>query len=270
MYMLSNNLCFVMQPFDNAVFDQRYEDIFEPALVAAGLAPYRVDQDPSVAIPIEEIEKRIRNSRICFAEITTNNPNVWYELGYAIACGKDVIMVSCTSGRDGKFPFDIQHRSILLYTTDSTSSFKKLEEQITVKASAFLEKQSKVAAIDPKLIETEGLTKKEIIILGVVMVGSIQYEARISLDEIQKEMNKHGFIDLASALAVTSLLNKGMIQEEIISESNGFGDYEYKAYRICPIGKQWLMENKDKLTLNISVKENLGEDSRFNDDALPF
>src|SRR4029077_17922896 len=70
--------CFVIQPFDNGIFDKRYEDIFEPAIKSAGFEAYRIDRDPSVRIPIEEIEKGISESAFCFAEITTDNPNVWY------------------------------------------------------------------------------------------------------------------------------------------------------------------------------------------------
>jgi len=77
-----------MQPFDEAVFDKRYADVFEPAIQEAGLEPYRVDRDPGVSIPIQDIEDGIRTAELCFAEITTDNPNVWFELGYAIAVGK--------------------------------------------------------------------------------------------------------------------------------------------------------------------------------------
>jgi len=99
--------CFVIQSFDKGKFDQRYIDVFEPAIRAAGLEPYRVDRDPSVTIPIEQIEEGIKSSKICFADITLDNPNIWYELGFAFASDKDVVMV--TEERQ-RFPFDIQHR----------------------------------------------------------------------------------------------------------------------------------------------------------------
>lgn len=121
--------CFVIQPFDNSKFDKRYDDIFKPAITKAGLEPYRIDQDLSVRIPIDEIERGIQDSVLCFAEITTDNPNVWYELGYSFACQKDVILV-CSDERSGSFPFDIQHRQIVKYKTSSKSDFESLEDQI--------------------------------------------------------------------------------------------------------------------------------------------
>ena len=97
--------CFVIQPFDRAKFDKRYEDTFAPAIREAGLEPYRVDQDPGVEIPIEAIEQGIRDAAICLADITTDNPNVWYELGVRHALrARGVILIQ--SERDHQ-PFDV-------------------------------------------------------------------------------------------------------------------------------------------------------------------
>ncbi len=124
--------CFVIQPFDNDKFDKRFNDIVRPAIAKADLDPYCIDKDLSVKIPIDEIEKGIIESSIVFAEITMDNPNVWYELGFAFACDKDVVMV-CSDERTGKFPFDIQHRHIIPYKTGSKSDFEALEDLITRK-----------------------------------------------------------------------------------------------------------------------------------------
>lgn len=123
--------CFVIQPFDHGPFDKRYEDVVEPAIRAAGLEPYRVDRDPSVTIPIEHIEENIRGSRACVAEISTDNANVWYELGFAVASNRDVVLLASREARQ-RFPFDIQHRSVILYAADSRRDFTELESKITV------------------------------------------------------------------------------------------------------------------------------------------
>ena len=59
--------CFIIQPFDKDKFDRRFEDIFKPAINKANLEPYRIDQDLSVRVPIDEIEKGIKDSSLCFA-----------------------------------------------------------------------------------------------------------------------------------------------------------------------------------------------------------
>ena len=128
-----------MQPFDGGVYDRRFEEIFDPAIRAAGLEPYRVDRDAGASIPIEAIEQGIKSATVCFAEITTDNPNVWFELGYAIAVRKDVCMV-CASERKSKFPFDIQHRKVIPYNSSSPSDFEKLSADIAKRLQAIVAK----------------------------------------------------------------------------------------------------------------------------------
>src|SRR5438105_711805 len=135
--------CSVIQPFDQGPFDKRFDDIFQPAISAAGLEAYRVDRDPRVSIPIEEIEAGIRNAEVCLAEITTDNPNVWFELGFAIASQREVVLV-CSSERDSRFPFDIQHRSIITYDTESSSDFEALKSRITERLRAILSKEQRI------------------------------------------------------------------------------------------------------------------------------
>ena len=47
--------CCVFQPFDKGAYDKRYEDIIAPAIKAAGLQPYRVDEDPGAVILFETL-----------------------------------------------------------------------------------------------------------------------------------------------------------------------------------------------------------------------
>ena len=100
--------CFVVQPFDGGKFDKRYEDIFAPAIKDAGLEPYRIDRDPSVQIPIDDIEKGIRTASLCLVDISTDNPNVWFELGFAIAAQVEVILVCCSDERKTPVSFPIR------------------------------------------------------------------------------------------------------------------------------------------------------------------
>jgi nucleoside 2-deoxyribosyltransferase len=52
-----------------------------------------VDQDPTADILIDDIETGIRESDICLADRTADNPNIWYEVGFALANGKPVVMI---------------------------------------------------------------------------------------------------------------------------------------------------------------------------------
>src|ERR1017187_4179022 len=113
-----NGRCCVFQPFDKGAHDKRYEDTLAPAIKAAGLEPYRVDRDDGAVIPIETLHDEIRSATLCLADIGTRNANVMYELGYAIASGKDVVII-CSNQLADAFPFDIRHRGIIQYAADS-------------------------------------------------------------------------------------------------------------------------------------------------------
>src|SRR3974390_599385 len=129
--------CCVFQPFDKSAHDKRYEDTVAPAIIAAGLEPYRVDKDDGAVIPIDTLHDEIRTATICLADISTRNANVMYELGYAIASGKDVVLI-CAVQQAGKFPFDINHRGIIQYALDSASDFDHLKTAITNRIKTLL------------------------------------------------------------------------------------------------------------------------------------
>jgi hypothetical protein len=238
--------CFVIQPFDNDKFDKRFVDIFEPAILKAEFEAYRIDKDLSVRIPIDDIENGITESAICFAEITLDNPNVWYELGFAFACNKDVVMV-CSDERQGKFPFDIQHRHVITYKTGSISDFNTLGDTITRKIKAFQTKSKTVKQLNTTpIIETEGLKGHEIALLILIMENQVTSEESISIFSLKNEMDKAGYTHIATSVGLRTLVKNGMIEtfKEIDNWNNG---QEYTACRMTEKGESWVLTNQDQL-----------------------
>ena len=263
--------CFVIQPFDKGKFDKRFDDTFRPAIVKAGLEPYRVDLDPAVRIPIDEIEKGIASSAICLAEITLDNPNVWYELGYAFACGKDVVMVS-SEERTGGFPFDIGHRQIIKYQTGSASDFKRLEEAIFKKITALLEKTKTVVKLsDTPVMDTEGLKSHEIALLILIMENQLSAEDHSSLYTLKGEMEKAGYTSIAASVGLRRLARLGMIGTFTESDYN---NNTYSACRITEKGEDWILANEEQLVFRKSGqkadKANPKNFIGFDSDELPF
>jgi hypothetical protein len=255
--------CFIIQPFDKGKFDQRYTDVFEPAIKAAGLDPYRVDRDPSVRIPIEQIEEKIRSSKICFAEITVDNPNVWYELGYAFACGKDVVMV--TEERQ-RFPFDIQHRHVLTYQTSSKSDYEKLEINIKDRLIGLLGKQQSVnRIIDNPLKESEGLKPHELTFLLLLLENQLSDDESVSVYLLKNDMEKAGFNSLATSISVRELKRKGLIETK---KEFSFNNEEYLTSKLTNLGEEWIHNNQDKIEFRKS-KQDIDE-SPVVEDELPF
>lgn len=258
--------CFVMQPFDGGVFDKRYNDTFSKAIIDAGLEPYRVDQDPKVSIPIQDIESGIKDARICFAEITKDNPNVWFELGYAIASGKEVVMV-CSEERETKFPFDIQHRSIIRYKNDSVSDFDNLRKQITEKIKAYLQKEQTLPKLAELLAEnnnTEGLKQHEILCLAAMAENMGHPESAVSPYEIKNDMERSGFTKMAATLAIKGLLDKGFISQGEVQEWNG---EPYLAYKFTNKGWDWVLDNEKRFLLKATDKKSSFDEF---DEDIPF
>jgi hypothetical protein len=249
--------CFVIQPFDGNVFDKRYQDVFEPAIIEAGLEPYRVDKDPGVSVPIDDIEAGIRDSELCFAEITTDNPNVWFELGYAIGRSKDVVLI-CSEERTSRFPFDVQHRSIIKYQTGAPQDFIALQNKITDRIRAIIKKQAgieRVSALTP-VKDTEGLSPHEVVALVTIAENEFITDA-VTAHKIQQDMNNAGFTDIAVSLALKSLGRKGMV---MAVELDGEFNRTYTGFSLTSRGDNWLIENEHRLTLRAGPS----------DDEIPY
>lgn len=110
--------CFVMQPFSAPLGDY-YEKIYRPAIEKAGLKPVRADADIfGTGKIIDQVWRGITEAKVLVAELTTRNPNVFYELGLAHALEKPVVLVSSS---EDDVPFDLQHIRVIYY--DVTDPF---------------------------------------------------------------------------------------------------------------------------------------------------
>lgn len=245
--------CFVMQPFDGAEFDRRFKETFKPAIEAAGLEAYRVDQDPKVSIPIQEIEAGIRDAQVCLADITRDNPNVWFELGFAIACKKQVVLV-CSDERTAQhFPFDVQHRAIIKYATKSPSDYSALGSGITSKLKAYLENVEALQAASeaPLLVQSNGLDHQEVMALATVAQSLDHPDDHTAVGYVRREMESRGYTKLATTIALRSLVQKGLIYGEIRADYNS--DENYYGYQLTNDGWKWMLEHRESFVLVRSV-----------------
>jgi hypothetical protein len=254
--------CFVIQPFDDGRFDKRFNDVYKPALVQAGFEPYRADRDPSVDVPIDSIEEGIRTSTICLADITTDNPNVWYELGYAFAARRSVVMVCADERAGGKFPFDIQHRSVIKYRSESSSDFEELRSKITERAVALRQR-----AETDKLIENEqvapqeGLSAIEVQVLALAASRTATLEGSIAEFQLENAAESSGLTGIGLRLALRRLKRRRFVR--IFEEM----DYEesYSAVALTEQGWSWIDDHESLFVLH----KKPSQQADFDDD-IPF
>ena len=245
--------CFVIQPFDNGgPFDKRFKEVFKPAIEdTKKLNAYRVDEDPTVDDIVAGIHEGIRSAEVCLADITLDNPNVWYELGYSLGKGKRVVMVCSDERAEGPYPFDISHRHIIRYKTESSSDFDALRAKITERLVQNVEQAEQMAQIRDTVAPTQeydGLTKYELSALIAIAEGSddLTPGSVVTPFEIKNSLAEAGFNTMAAVAALRGLLDK-----ELINRMHGheMDEYSQDGFGLTDTGAKWVMANIDKINL---------------------
>ncbi|WP_019700492.1 nucleoside 2-deoxyribosyltransferase [Paracidovorax oryzae] len=108
--MSAKPFVFVLMPFNDA-FTDIYKLGIKKTAEEAGLRAERVDEQLYSESMLERIYRQIDAADIVVADMTGQNPNVFYEVGYAHAKGKLCILLTQNAS---DIPFDLkQHRHIV-------------------------------------------------------------------------------------------------------------------------------------------------------------
>jgi len=126
------NICFVLMPFRKEL-KPIYDDHISPTVQYLGLNCHRADQIFSTKPIMEDIIDAVKNARIVISDLTSANPNVFYETGICHAMGKDVILIT----QDKDVPFDLTHIRHLRYEY-TPRGMKEFEEALKVTIKAIL------------------------------------------------------------------------------------------------------------------------------------
>ena len=105
---------FVIMPFREKL-QAVYTDAIKPAIEDSKLSVRRGDDFFSDDRIMDEVWSAINSSKLCIADLTGNNPNVFYELGIAHTLGKPSILISQD---EGEIAFDIRDRRVIIYVND--------------------------------------------------------------------------------------------------------------------------------------------------------
>lgn len=119
---LEKPLCFVLMPFGRRAgtggvtidFDAVYDQIISPAVVEAGLEPVRADEERNGGIIHKPMFERLLLCEYAVADLTSANPNVFYELGVRHAARpRSTLTLFAEDG--GQLPFDVRMLRALPY-----------------------------------------------------------------------------------------------------------------------------------------------------------
>ena len=103
---------FIVMQFSDE-YNQLFTEVIKPVCESFGLEVERADEFYTATPIIQDIIKSIKNASVIIAEITPDNPNVFYEVGYAHAIEKPTILLS--EVKREKLPFDISGFRTLFY-----------------------------------------------------------------------------------------------------------------------------------------------------------
>ena len=89
-----SNYSFFICPFGNKKIDHNYEYIIKPIVEKFQYKIDRVDEISHSKLVTDIILNSIRKSKFIIADLTDSRPNCYYEVGYAHALGKPVIILA--------------------------------------------------------------------------------------------------------------------------------------------------------------------------------
>jgi hypothetical protein len=115
-------LIFVAMPFD-----KKMDDIFHygirNAVNNAGFLCERADEVVFTGDLLDLIKRRIAQASLVIADLTTSNPNVYLEVGYAWGCGIPTVLIAQDPQ---ELKFDVKGQKCIIY-----SGIRELEEKLS-------------------------------------------------------------------------------------------------------------------------------------------
>jgi len=119
---LYEKVALVLMPF-NKSYDDIYQIGIKEVLRKYGIRCSRIDEELFTGQILEELQKCIAESDIIIAETTDKNANVYYEIGYAHALEKLVLLIAKNAD---SLPFDIKGYNHIVYNGE----IRKLREEL--------------------------------------------------------------------------------------------------------------------------------------------
>jgi len=136
--MAESDTCFVLMPFGRKAnpfpgpcqinFDNVYEKVIVPAVKRAGLEPLRADQEISGGLIHLAMFERLLLCKYAVADLTTANPNVYYELGIRHAVRPWSTVLLCE--KRSRLPFDVGDLRAYMYSIDDNGELSNSDDDV--------------------------------------------------------------------------------------------------------------------------------------------
>lgn len=204
MTTVGTDQCFVVMPFGSKPlndgsgrtydFDKVYRVIIRRAIREAGLEPLRADERTVSDIIHADMFKNLRDRAVVLADLSLENPNVFYELGARHVMSAKGTVLMCRMGSD--LPFDVKLSRVIFYDFDGSHlDYEEVERVVPVLVHALDdakrgEPDSPVHALLERVLPAEGSPTAS----GTSPAGS-GADAAESLDDYQLIVAQHWAAD---------------------------------------------------------------------------
>lgn len=115
-------------------FDRIWLKVIKPTVDGERFRPVRIDEVAGPTPILADIKRQVAEAAVVIAEITPLNPNVFYEVGYADALNKPLILLAQNGT---KLPFDISGYRTVFYE-DVIGGEESLAEKLRLHLKAIL------------------------------------------------------------------------------------------------------------------------------------
>ena len=140
--------CFVVMPFGAKAmrdgsgrtydFDKVYRVIIRRAIKEAGMTPHRADEGVGSTMIHTEMFRDLRDRPVVLADLSLENPNVFYELGIRHVMADSGTVLICRQG--STLPFDVGLSRVVFYDYDGSHlDWEEVERVVPVLAAALQE-----------------------------------------------------------------------------------------------------------------------------------
>lgn len=122
----------VLQPF-SANSEYAYRNVIKPSILAAGASPLRADQVPIHGAAISAIQQAISSADLILADVSVPEANLMYEIGYANALRKPLVLVAISGT---SVPFDLLETQTYTYAANALAAQGSVNELSRIVAEA--------------------------------------------------------------------------------------------------------------------------------------
>jgi nucleoside 2-deoxyribosyltransferase len=123
----NSKTAFVAMSF--AAGTENLRNAIKEGIIGAGYTPRLMDEIEHNHQIVPEMLYEIRNSRFVVAELSHHNNGAYYEAGYALGVGKEVIHICEKKEMNSSMHFDVKQINTILWESESDLS-EKLKKRI--------------------------------------------------------------------------------------------------------------------------------------------